>query len=93
MVREHVMTRALGRGTGNLDRLAVWEKDIPFYWASGEPMNVWIVLGGFLTEPYEVDLPNNWRVTDAANGCSQNYLEKPTSETVQIKGSPETHIK
>jgi hypothetical protein len=42
-------------------------------------------------ESKEVNLPNEYRVTDATRDCPQNYLEEPTSKAIQITGSTETY--
>jgi hypothetical protein len=73
----------------NLDRHAVWEKDI-LLGGLGHLMKLWSVFGRLRMVPEEVNLLNKFRVADITIDCPQNSLEEPTSETIQITGSPET---
>jgi hypothetical protein len=83
------MTRRSGDCVCNLDRHAVWVKDI-LLGGLGHLMKMWILLGRLRTEPEEVNLLNKFRVADITIDCPQNSLEEPTSETTQITGSLET---
>jgi hypothetical protein len=53
----------------------------------GDLMKMWIALDmGF----EKADLPSKCRVIDAANDCPKTSMEEPTSNTIQIIGSPAT---
>jgi hypothetical protein len=83
------MSRRSGDRVWNLDRHAVWEKDI-LLGGLGHLMRMWIVLGRLRMEPEDVNLLNKFRVADITINCPQNSLEEPTSETTQITGTLET---
>jgi hypothetical protein len=70
---DHLMTRALGDSTSNLERLPIWKKDI-LLGGLGDLTKMWITLSRLSDEVQRILSKCN--VTDATRNCPENSLDE-----------------